>query len=253
MIATIKAEFRKLFSVRSTYYVLALVIALVIFFSFYVVGWHLNDKSGLLNPFDLANNDITSAVNTISIFSALIALLLFTHEYRYNTIMYTLTSSNSRSKVLLAKILVVSGFSIVFTLFVATAAPLLTLLGIHLHHLELVHQTLFYRNLLWRCLFFGWGYAMAGLVIGSLIRNQVGAIVTLFIAPGVLESLIGLLIKNNVAYLPFSSLHVVIGQGMSSGNWVTSITPLHAAFVFTGYLIVSWLAAWILFVRRDAN
>lgn len=248
MKAALKAEFKKLFTVRSTYFILALVLLLVGFFGFYISGWHLN-KVDLLNPHALAN-DITGAISVVSVFAALIAILLVTHEYRYNTIMYTLSLSNSRSKVLLSKILVISSFAIVFTLFFGAMSPLISLLGIHAHHLHLVPQTLHYGSLLWRGLFYGWGYTMAGMVIAILIRNQVGAIITLFIAPGTVESLLGLLLKKNVVYLPFSALHEVSGQGLNFNN---NITPFHAALVFSSYLIVSWVVAWILFLRRDAN
>lgn len=248
MIAALKAEYRKVFTIRSTYFLLSLVLLIAIFFAFYVSGWHI-DTADLHNPTTLAT-DVTSAVAVGAIFVALIGLLLVTHEYRYNTIMYSLTSSNSRSKVLLAKFLVITVFSIIFSIVLGVLSPLLSLAGIHLHHLHLAPQTLHYGNLLWRSVFFGWGYAMAGLVIATLVRNQVGAIITLFIVPSTVENLLGLLLKNNVVYLPFSALHEVIGQG---GDSSYVITPQRGALIFMGYLIVAWAVAWLLFLRRDAN
>jgi hypothetical protein len=44
----------------------------------------------LLSPTALSG-DITFVISGMSVFVALIAILLLTHEYRYNTIMYTLT------------------------------------------------------------------------------------------------------------------------------------------------------------------
>src|ERR1700744_3733974 len=105
MIATLKAEFRKLLTVRSTYVITGLVLVLVIFVAFYVEGWRL-DSAGLRDPTQLAG-DVTGAL-MITVFGAIVAILLMTHEYRYNTIMYTLTSSNSRSKVFISKFIVVS-------------------------------------------------------------------------------------------------------------------------------------------------
>jgi ABC-type transport system involved in multi-copper enzyme maturation permease subunit len=249
MRATLKAEIKKLLTVRSTYFIIAFSMVLLIFFAFYISGWHIN-KMDLHDPTTLAT-DVTSAISVVSIFAALAAVLLMTHEYRYNTIMYTLTSSNSRSKVLLSKILVVSGFAIAFTLFFGILSPFVSLLGIHLHHLKLVPQTLHYSDLLWRGLFFGWGYSMAGLLLAALIRSQIGTIIVLLVAPGTVESLLGLLLKQNVDYLPFSSLHVVIGQGM--GQYTNGLNPFHALLVFSAYLIVGWIVAWILFLRRDAT
>ncbi len=248
MINTLRAEFRKVFTVRSTYLIFGFCVLLVIFFGFFISGYRIN-KVDRLNPATLAG-DVTGAVQTLSIFAAIIAALLVTHEYRYNTIMYTLTASNSRSRVMLSKILVMTGFAIVFTAFFAVVSPILSTFGAHTHHITLVHQTFNYSNLLWRCLFYGWGYTMAGLLLAFLIRNQIGTVVTLFIAPATIEGLLSLLLKNNSVYMPFTSLSVVIGQGM---NYRNTITPFHAMLVFSSYLIVGWIIAWILFLRRDAN
>jgi ABC-2 type transport system permease protein len=249
MMTNLKAEFRKVFSVRSTYVILGFVLVLELIFALYASGWHIN-ASDLHNP-DTLSNDITSAVAAVSVFMALIAALLMTHEYRYNTIMYTLTLSKSRSKVLLAKVVVVSVIAVVFTLVVGLLSPLLSELGAHANHLTFAPQTLHYGTLVWQSLFFGWGYAMAGLLIASLIRNQIGAIVTLFIAPNTIEGILSLLLKQHTVYLPFSALHTVIGQGM--GSYLNAITPAHAAEVFMAYLVVGWIVAWTLFVKRDAN
>jgi ABC-2 type transport system permease protein len=248
MIRAMRTELRKLFTVRSTYFILGLVLVLVAFVAFYATGWRIEHLQ-LLNPNTLAN-DASGTINFISIFPALIGVLLFTHEYRYNTIMYTLTLAKSRNKVLLAKILVLSGLAIIFTLVFAYISPLLSYLGIQAHHLKLVPQTIHYGSLVWQCLFFGWGYAMAGLVLAALIRNQVGAIITLLIGPNTIEGLLGLLLKKKVVYLPFSSLHEVIGQGQNYNN---TITPLRGALVFSCYLAISWAVAWYLFLRRDTN
>jgi ABC-2 type transport system permease protein len=247
MIPALKAEFRKVFTVRSTYIILLLVLALLIFFGFFISGWRI-DTSDLHNSGTLTG-DITGAVGTVSLFLGIIAILLMTHEYRYNTIMHTLTLSNSRSRVLVAKILVLSGIAIVFTFIVGALSPLLAVAGAHAHHLKLVPQTLHYSSLLWRCLFYGWGYTMTGLLVATLVRNQIGAILTLFIVPGTVEALAGLVLKKNVVYLPFSALDSVIGNGRYPGT----ITDIHAAMVFMAYLVVGWIVAWTLFLRRDAN
>lgn len=248
MKAALKAELRKLFSIRSTYIIIGIALLLLIFFGFYVSGWHL-DASGLHNPTELTL-DVTGAVDPISIFGALIAVLLLCHEYRYNLIMYSLTASSSRSKVLAAKILAISGFALVYTATLATLSPLLSLWGIHAHHLHLVHQTIYYKPLIWHSLFYGWAYTTAGLLIATLVRNQIGSIVVLFVAPSTVESLIGLLLKKNTVYLPFTAMHNVLGEGMNI--MPNMISPAKAALVVCGYLVVGWLIAWALFLRRDA-
>jgi ABC-2 type transport system permease protein len=249
MIPALKAEFRKVFTIRSTYVILAFVLVLLAFFAFFISGWK-SDPSQLHNPGSLTG-DITGAVQTVSTFWALIAILLITHEYRYNLIAYTLTASNNRNKVLAAKFILCSLIGIVFTLLVGVLSPLLSVLGAHAHGLHFAPQTIHHSKLFWECLFYGWGYTVAGLLFGTLIRNQIGAIVTLFIAPDTVEAILSLLLKHNTIYLPFTALSYVLGQPIHTYAGVTMSAP-KAALVFSCYLVVGWVTAWILFLRRDA-
>jgi ABC-type transport system involved in multi-copper enzyme maturation permease subunit len=247
---TLKAEFKKLLTVRSTYFILLIVLMIVVFFSFYINGWRINNID-LHDPFTLTN-DITGAIRFVSFFGGFSAIFLITHEYRYNTIMYSLTSVNKRSKVLLSKIIVITVYALLFTLFFSSLAPLLSNWAIHLHHLKLVPQSIYYKTLFWHVLFYGWGYIMAGAVIAALIRNQVAALITYLVAPGTIEVLLYLWIKNDVVYLPFTALQIVL-TGHPDQRVTVGITPFHAVLVFMGYLLVSWAVAWVLFLRRDAN
>lgn len=249
MITQIRAEFKKLFTVRSTYVLLGVMLVLLIFFTFYVSGWH-SSPADLKNPHRLFE-EAQQAISFLSIFTALIGLLLFTHEFRYNTVSYSLTLSNNRSRVLAAKVLAVSLLALTVTAIIAVLAPLVALLGIQANHLKLVHQSFDVGGMAWRGLIFGWGYAMAGLVIAVLIRNQIGSIVTLFIVPGTVEGILSIWLKGNTVYLPFSALHSMLGVGVGVAG--TNITHFHAMLVFLGYLVVAWAIGWTLFLKRDAS
>lgn len=246
MIPAIKSEFRKLLTTRTTYVICGLALLINAFFSFWVEGYRA-DAASVHNPLKLAS-EVTSAVSAVSIFASLVAILLFANEYRYLTIMYTLTSANSRTKVLVSKIFVVTVFAVIFTLFMGAFSPLVTALGMHVKGLDLVPQTFHYGDLLWRTLFFGWAYSMIGLLLVALLRNQVAAIVTLFVVPSTVETLLGLLLKNNTVYLPFTALGAVM-QHPEHG----AISYATAALVALGYIVFGWIVAWLLFLRRDAN
>ncbi len=244
MIASIKSEFRKLYSVRSTYGIIGISFALIVLFAFYIQGIKI-DAAASHNPFYLAS-EITNAVETVALIGAIAGVLLMTHEYRYNTIMYTLTSSNSRTKSLLAKILVISVFGILFTLFFGAIAPFLAYAGAHfIKGVDFVHQEFAWSSIIWRCLFYGWGFSMLGLLLAALLRNQIAVLAALFIIPSTVEPLLSMLLKHNSVYLPFSSLFAV--------GTKASISYAHAAIVFGIYLVVGWVIAWALFLRRDAN
>jgi ABC-type transport system involved in multi-copper enzyme maturation permease subunit len=247
MIPALRSEFKKLLTVRSTYIVTALVLLFMCFIAFYVEGWRLK-PSDLHNPMMLTS-DVFGGLS-LSIFSAIIAILLVTHEYRYNTIIYTLAGSNSRSRVLAAKVIVVSCYALFLTVLLGIISPVASYLGVHAAGHSLVPQTLHYTNIIWRSLFYGWAYGMAGLLLALLIRVQIGAVVAVFILPGLVESLLAQLLNKNSVYLPFTALANVIGD---TGVKDISISPARGALVFAGYLAVGWIVAWYLFLRRDAS
>lgn len=253
MIASLRAEFRKLLTVRSTYVILGIALLAMLFFAFYINGFRAEPKL-LLNPKHLAQES-TQAMNALAFFFSLVGLLLLAHEYRYNTIMYTLTASNSRSRTLFAKVIAVSCFALLASLLTAILAPALAWLGVQLAGHQLAPQIIPLGDTLWRCLFFGWGYAMIALLLITLMRNQIGAIVTLFMVPITAEPLLSLLLKTKTVYLPFMSLSQVLAiPGVDAAPQGSgSLTPLHGAMVFSLYLVVGWIVAWVLFLRRDAN
>jgi ABC-type transport system involved in multi-copper enzyme maturation permease subunit len=240
MLPLLRAELRKLTTVRSTYLLAALGLVLMGFLAFWVLGY----RSPLGSPF-IVMEAVKNATMAISVFLSVIAILLVAHEYRFNTIMYTLTASNSRSKVLLAKVLTVFVLTVLFTLFAIGVTAALALLGANLGRDFVAAQEFHYVDVIWRTLFYIVGSVMSALLIAVLFRHVVGAIVTYLIVPTTIEGLLGLLLKENTKYLPFSSLEQV--------NTGSLLSPGKAALIFSAYLVVGWIVAWVLFLRRDAN
>ena len=244
MLAALKGEFRKLITVRSTYFIIGIALLMEFLFAFWGNGYKAFPET-LQFPGYL-QTQIVDAVSALSLIAALVAVLQITHEYRYNTITYTLTAAKSRTKLLVSKVLVLSAFSVLFTIFMATLSPLLVILGAHLADHSVGPQHIYYQDFVWNVLFYGWGYMMAGLLLGLLIRNQVGSLAALLLLPGVVEQLLGLLLKDNRAYLPFTALDAVAHVG-------TKLTDVKAAGVYLIYLLVGWALAFILFQKRDGN
>lgn len=246
MMSAIRGEFRKIFSIRSTYLFILFGIAMTLLFAFYGEG--LKYKGPTDNPLQL-QNEIINAVNALSLFVALIGVLLVTHEYRYNTIMYTLTTSNSRTKTLFAKLIAVTCVTLLLTLFYATLSPLLAALGLQISGTHLVHQVFYFRDIWWRVLLYGWGYTMYGLILAVTIRNQIGAIVALFLTQATVEPLIGLVFKSAQEYMPFFAINKLLSIQVD-GPPVSYAKPATTVAV---YIVVGWILSWILFVKRDAN
>jgi ABC-2 type transport system permease protein len=120
MIATLKAEFLKILTVRSTYVILGLAVLMSAFLSGFAKGYKLQGAELFFDS--ILQQSLLMSVTVTAIFISLIGVLSMTHEYRYNTILYTLTSNRSRTVTLVAKILAVSVCALLATAVIALPA-----------------------------------------------------------------------------------------------------------------------------------
>lgn len=249
MISALKAEFLKLLTVRSTYYTVLAALAIVALFAGFGNGYRI-DTQNLHNPGILAN-ETANAIVFGGIILAIVGILLVAYEYRYNTILYTITSSNSRAKSLLAKVIAVTVFAVVVSVIVVFFTPLSTTAGVELAGKHMVSQHFPIWHVLWQCVFVGWGYAMYAFILTAIIRSQVGSIVTFLLVPLIGEHIIMSIFKSGGNYLPFNNLQSVVNSLLQGG--ATPLSTAHGIVVASIYIVVGLLASLILFVRRDAN
>jgi ABC-type transport system involved in multi-copper enzyme maturation permease subunit len=251
MMSLFKAELRKIYTIRTTYFftvVLGLIAMLI--FAFYVEGFKAGTNGAPVTDHAKLANLLLDAVSNMAFWGGIVAILSLTHEYRYNTITYTLTAARSRSKSLLAKIMSLSVFAVCFTLFLVVVSTALLYLGLAIKGFHLSPQVL-HVDLIWRLLFIGWAQIMLALLLATLIRQQVGALVGYLVIPSIVEQLFSLVLKDNKIYLPFTALQQV--AHFTDGSVHHPLSHAHAAFVVGIYLVIGWVIAWILFLRRDAT
>ncbi len=254
MLHALKSEIRKLLSVRSTYVILFLVLVFTAIYAFYVEGYRGLSGSGASQVNEYALREIVLiATTTGSIFLAVIGILFIVHEYRHNTIMYTLTASNSRTKVLGAKLLALLGFSVAFTAICGLFGLLSYFIGISLRDVSLPEQTFDTINIIGRIMFYNLTYALFGMLLAIITRNIAAAIILLLITPTTVEPLIGLLLKDTAGYLPFTALEKATAIHGDVSMFPGSLSTASSYAVVIVYLLIGWLVAWWLFLRRDAN
>jgi hypothetical protein len=70
--------------------------------------------------------------------------------------------------------------------------------------------------------------------------------VTFLLVPLIGENILGILLKSNTKYLPFTGLQ-------SIGQPAAGVSSAHEALVMLAYVAVGLLVSAVLFVRRDAN
>lgn len=247
MLSAMKSEFRKLLTIRSTYAIFVISLAIVALFAGYGDGYRAS-QAALAQPGALMTEPF-NAVVFVGLILAFAGLLLVAHEYRYNTIVYTMTSSNSRLKVLLAKFLTISIFAVVTGLMLALFAPLCTIVGAHLHGYNLGPQHFDYWTVIWRCAFVAWGYAMYAFILIAIMRNQVGSIITFLLVPLIGENIIRSIFEKTSDYLPFTMLQAVATPTSLGNN--TSTT--HAVTVSVSYVVGGLIISAVLFWKRDAS
>jgi hypothetical protein len=243
MIGSLKAEFRKLLTIRSTYAITFAVLALIGLIAT-LTAYKDAPKFGAGN----LQGAILNGIGIAQVFGGIVAILLITHEYRFNLIDYSLTITNRRIKLLLAKLVTITCYSVVLTLIAVAATWAFTLLGIHLRGVTVVPQHLEVTSVILKSLAYVTAGIWAGLLFGLLFRSVVMAIVVFFVLPTMVEPLLHNLLKVSSNYLPFSAQNQITmphAKGMFS--------PLASLGVFLAYLAAGWVVALILFYRRDAN
>lgn len=250
MLGTIKAEIRKLLSVRSTYVLLFIILGLSVLINFYVEGYwgQSGSAAGTLQPGAL-REVIGNGVGMAALFISIIAVLQMGHEYRHNMINYTLTANARRTQVFIAKVLVIGLFSILAGLFVGAFSIVMYKLGLSLREASLPPQDFDYVLTAGRIALYSFAYGVLGLFVTMLLRNLVGSIVFLLIVPTTVEPLVGMLLKDNAIYLPFSTFDHILGAAIMQGN-MTSNT---ASVLTVVYICALGIITWLTFMRRDAN
>lgn len=251
MLATIKSEALKLFTIRSTYVMIILSIFFLGLYAFYFEGYRGNTGSAASQLAPTAYQEVvTNGGGMIVLFVSIIAILFMAHEYRYNTITYTLTANTRRSQVLASKLLVTAAFSVLYGLLAVGVALGMYMLGLQLRDAALPEQDFNALAEFGRVAVYYVAYGLIGLLLAALLRNIVGAIGTLFGLFIVAEPLLGLVLKENAAYLPITATDTILRASMMQSD---KLTPNEAILVSGIYLAVGWVIAWLLFLRRDAN
>jgi ABC-type transport system involved in multi-copper enzyme maturation permease subunit len=207
MIAAMKSEIRKLLSLRSTYVIFGMAMLLTLVMN----GWVMGYKHGQVGS-TLLTGVISSTFQGTSFLLGLIVLLQVTQEYRYNTIYYTMTLSRSRTAIFLSKILVATLVMFVGAAILMAAGVASCMVGVAISGDSIGVQNIAWSSLLPHGAVYVWGAGMYALLIGFILRNQVGTIVLYIFGINVAEQLLSLLLKSNAGYLPFRALDGALTQ-----------------------------------------
>jgi len=236
-----RAELRKLTTVRSTWLLLALAQVVVI-----------AGVSGLMlrrdDPAsDAAQRGAIAHVGLVALFGLLAGIVAMAGEYRHRTITDTFLARPRRSQTVLSKAVVagmagaVFGISASATALVADAVWLATKGS----SIDLAD------GVLWRTAAggIGWNIAFAvlGVGVGALITNLMGAVASALAWIALVEGVVGELLGRGARWLPFALGEALVGLPNSADR-----PPVwQAGLVLAVYAVIFVAAGVAMTTRRD--
>lgn len=251
MFSAIRSDFRKLLTIRSTYILTTIAILLVGGVSLYFQGY----KGVGADSATAISSLLDASAGYAVIFVTIIGILFMAHEYRYNTIMYTMTANASRTRIFLSKLTTIGIFAALFALLISAVAVASYMIGLNLKGTTLITQNIDALSQVGRVVFYFVAYGIIGVLLASLIRNLVGTIAFFFIVPSSIEPLLSaFVLKGNKAeYLPFTALDNTVNAGMGAMIQNPKLTSTDSMLLVVLYLAIVSVVAWLLFLKRDAN
>lgn len=269
MNAALRTEWRKIATTRvwwitaGVMFVYMVAMAAIMAASF-VVGMTSEQavipggEAMVLDARDVASSVYTLAVALGYIFPALIGALTITAEFRYRTITPTLLAEPRRSLVLGAKLATVVPFGLV----VAIAGMAGVVLGGAATLAVMGEPTFLDDAQMWRII----GLSVVALVLwslvgvgfGSVLTNQVAAIVVLLVFTQFVEPILRILLAQFDAteaiskFLPGAAGEAIAGSSLYvSSGLADLLSPLQGALVLLAYAVILVVAGRVTTFRRD--
>jgi ABC-2 type transport system permease protein len=265
-------EWRRITSVRSTYWFSGMAIffsALIAFFIAITFSSSDFTTEGVSNFFQASALVVTAGASVLFVpvlsapFCAVIGAMSFGHEYRYSIIRQTLTAIPDRVTVFFAKLTVLVAW--LLGIMVVTVVINLGLGALLLENFSL-HSEAFRPILNYILYNVAWG--ISGFALAALLRNLAGALVAVLVYPLVVEPIGYNILRivdvgnlNNLAnlfpasagrrtmYLPYDLFaNPITDASVTIHVWGLAASTL----VFWIGIIAIVGAAFVLFMKRDA-
>lgn len=272
MIDALRYELTRLRTIRSTYWLIGIALAFQLLLTM-LIAW-LFPSSGPLSGGDDAFAILITIGASLGVAPLFIAYVMgmlgvfsMGHEYRHGMIRATLTALPNRLVVLASKAITIAAIAAA----VAFACSLLTLLSVVVFGVGPPSLT-GWRDLTLATVIFTVLFALSGLALAALTRNQTVAVALVLLVPTVVESIVKtvvLAIKVSsddpgstggfatiVKFLPYDAggqmyTRISIGRMMEIFG-IVPFGPVAGGLVMAGFVAILLAVSAVLFVRRDA-
>jgi len=269
MSAALRYEWRRLWTIRSTYWLIGTTLTLQAIFTL-LAAYGASTADGIIDAEEVVSQIITlgASFGVSPLFTAYVIALFgvfsFGHEYRYGMVRTTLTAVPNRTAVFAAKVLVTS-------LFAAGLAVVCCLIGMLWSLLLVDTDGALASGGVWKVVLGAALYTalfcLFGLALASLLRNQTGALAVALLFPLVIENVVRVILQllsslgdndaDEVAkVLPFDAGAQMFARPSSDvidGVFgYEPLGPVAGGLLFAGFIAVLLAGAYALFLRRDA-
>lgn len=242
MIAQLRSELRKMRTTRTN---LGLLLGLVALILFGVIAGSFSSEADLSlpeNQRELVGNGTWAAA-----FAAMIGVMAMTSEFRHGTIRATFVFTPDRARVVAAKVLASILVGMGFGALGAGLGLGTGVLMIRARGYDVLLGSGDVRSLLLGTIVMSGLWAMLGVGLGALVRNQVLAIVGLFAWVFVVEILIFQYLPGVGRFAPGAAGTAITGNTVGDSSVHLLSAPAGAAllaayagaFVLAGVLVVS--------------
>lgn len=270
MTAALRTEIRKITTTRAWWInaavmgaymlVLAAIMAASFVFSLRAEGGATTGLPGgaVLDPESVASSVYTLAVALGYIFPAVLGVLVVTSEFRHRTITPTLLAEPRRTVVLVGKSIAVAPFAIVVSLVgvlgtVIGGAGTLAFMG----EPTFLGDSAMLRTIAMSVVALA-VWALVGVGFGTVLTNQVAAIVVLLVFTQFVEPLLRILLAQFDAtqtvskFLPGAAGEAIAGSSLYvSSGLAELLTAWQGVLVLLGYAVVFLVIGRLTTFRRD--
>ncbi|MCW2831589.1 MAG: hypothetical protein JWP31_2281 [Aeromicrobium sp.] len=262
MSAVIRSEVRKLLTTR-LWWVLLISMAVYMTFLGAILAFSLAeatkpDVSDPLDPAEVVRGVYSLGTSLGYAFPLIVGALLVTAEFRHRTITPTFLFQPRRHVVLLAKLAVAGGVGVMFGLAgtigaVAGGAPVLALQDVPLLLGDAEIWVLMLLSVVALAL-----WCLVGVGLGTVLPDQVAAIVTVLAFTQFVEPLLRLglsavdALEGVARFLPGAAAEAVVGSSLyTTGSSVELLTRWQGALVMITYVVVLAAIGWRTTLHRD--
>lgn len=265
----LRAEFRKIFSTRLWWALLAPVVLLSLMINLFGGLFSAGITAGADGPLPFLLASMAYALVLTNVFAAVHGVVATAGEFRHRTVTTTYLTAAGRGGVLAAKMVSSAAIGMLYATVAVLVGAIAGLLGESgVPPMDALLTVAFIGVLT------GGLWAALGAALGTIISNQAGVVVVLLLYMLIGENLISLLISNADAvasltsYLPANAGEVALydipaqvllgaGQGAAAVEGLAGVTSPPA---WWGALLVlaAWTAAaagagWVIGDRRDVT